>query len=247
MRGRATAVALPALAVLGARRRRRGRVDGVGSAEDRARRGRRRTRCSTRSSPSDLSRWSPEDAARVRAHAAQGDRQADGLGTVSPLVRSGLPGDHRPCDSRTIRAEPVDTGRPGAADESIFGGARPGSPTTPGDDDHAVRAECELASDRRGVALVAVALVAYVVSDDEDGARRDPRAELARNLADALDDALDDLRAEADPRRAVIAAYARLERILAANGVARDPSETPESISARARRPRADVRARSAA
>ena len=36
-----------------------------------------------------------------------------------------------------------------------------------------------------------------------------------------LDDTLDDLRAEADPRRAIIAAYARLERVLAANGVAR--------------------------
>ena len=43
-----------------------------------------------------------------------------------------------------------------------------------------------------------------------------------------LDDTLDDLRAEADPRRAVIAAYARLERVLAANGVARRTSETPD-------------------
>ena len=34
-------------------------------------------------------------------------------------------------------------------------------------------------------------------------------------LADVLDETLDDLRAEADPRRAVIAAYARMERALA--------------------------------
>ena len=42
---------------------------------------------------------------------------------------------------------------------------------------------------------------------------------LAEQLADVLDETLDDLRAEADPRRAIIAAYARLERVLAANGV----------------------------
>jgi hypothetical protein len=42
-----------------------------------------------------------------------------------------------------------------------------------------------------------------------------------------LDDTLDDLRAETDPRRAIIAAYARLERVLAANGVRRRTSDTP--------------------
>ena len=45
-----------------------------------------------------------------------------------------------------------------------------------------------------------------------------------------LDDTLDDLRAEADPRRAVIAAYARLERVLAAHGSRGDASETPEEL-----------------
>ena len=47
-------------------------------------------------------------------------------------------------------------------------------------------------------------------------------------LAVVLDETLDDLRAEADPRRAIIAAYARLERVLAANGVARRASETAD-------------------
>ena len=37
--------------------------------------------------------------------------------------------------------------------------------------------------------------------------------------ADVLDETLDDLRAETDPRRAVIAAYARMERALAAFGL----------------------------
>ncbi len=43
-----------------------------------------------------------------------------------------------------------------------------------------------------------------------------------------LDDTLDDIRGEADPRRAIIAAYARLERVLAANGVPREPAETAD-------------------
>jgi hypothetical protein len=56
---------------------------------------------------------------------------------------------------------------------------------------------------------------------------------IADALADALDDSLDDLRAEADPRRAVIAAYARLERVLAAHEFPRLASETPDELLAR--------------
>jgi uncharacterized protein DUF4129 len=50
----------------------------------------------------------------------------------------------------------------------------------------------------------------------------------AEALADVLAETLDDLRAEGDPRRAVIAAYARMERALAASGLPRDPAEAPE-------------------
>ena len=57
---------------------------------------------------------------------------------------------------------------------------------------------------------------------------RGPSDDLAEQLAVVLDDTLDDLRAEADPRRAIIAAYARLERVLAANGVPRHAAETPD-------------------
>lgn len=53
---------------------------------------------------------------------------------------------------------------------------------------------------------------------------RDP---LADALAAAVDESLDDLRAEPDPRRAVIAAYARLERVLASYGLPRKSSEAP--------------------
>ena len=53
-------------------------------------------------------------------------------------------------------------------------------------------------------------------------------ASLALTLADVLGDTLDDLRAEPDPRRAVIAAYARLERTLGAFGLPRRAAEAPD-------------------
>jgi hypothetical protein len=51
---------------------------------------------------------------------------------------------------------------------------------------------------------------------------------VALTLADVLGDTLDDLRAEPDPRRAVIAAYARLERTLGAFGLPRRAAEAPD-------------------
>jgi hypothetical protein len=59
------------------------------------------------------------------------------------------------------------------------------------------------------------------------------KAELAAELALTLDLSLDDLRAETDPRRAVIAAYARLERVLAVHGEPRLDADTPEEHLAR--------------
>jgi Domain of unknown function (DUF4129) len=64
-------------------------------------------------------------------------------------------------------------------------------------------------------------------------ARGELRVGLALAVAQALDESLDDLRAEADPRKAVIATYARLERVLAYYGVARRPSEAPLEYLAR--------------
>ena len=60
--------------------------------------------------------------------------------------------------------------------------------------------------------------------------REDP---LATELAAAVDESLDDLRAEPDPRRAVIAAYARLEHVLAAHRLPRRPAEAPLEYLAR--------------
>jgi Domain of unknown function (DUF4129) len=48
-----------------------------------------------------------------------------------------------------------------------------------------------------------------------------------------VSDAIDDLRGEADPRRAVIAAYARMERVLGQHGQPRRPSEAPFEYLAR--------------
>jgi hypothetical protein len=81
-------------------------------------------------------------------------------------------------------------------------------------------------------ALVAIAYVGLSVAARRRHGPR-PRSPLAATLADVLDDSLDDLRAETDPRRAVIAAYARLERVLAAHRLPRLSPETPEEYLAR--------------
>jgi len=59
-------------------------------------------------------------------------------------------------------------------------------------------------------------------------------AALAAALDEVLADSLDDLRADPDPRRAVIRAYARMERTFAAYGVPRDEAEAPLEYMARA-------------
>jgi uncharacterized protein DUF4129 len=52
-------------------------------------------------------------------------------------------------------------------------------------------------------------------------------ASVAEDLAAEMSDAIEDLEAEPDARRAVIAAYARMEGVLARHGLRRLPSETP--------------------
>ena len=56
----------------------------------------------------------------------------------------------------------------------------------------------------------------------------------AEALSDVLAATLDDLRSERDPRRAVIGAYARMERALAASGLPRGEAEAPEEYLVRA-------------
>jgi hypothetical protein len=57
--------------------------------------------------------------------------------------------------------------------------------------------------------------------------RRPPREPLPAVVAEELEQTLDELRAETDPRRAVIAAYARMERLLGESGLPRRPFEAP--------------------
>jgi uncharacterized protein DUF4129 len=54
-----------------------------------------------------------------------------------------------------------------------------------------------------------------------------PLPTIAEDLAASMSDAIEDLEAEPDARAAVIAAYARMERVFARHGLRRRPSETP--------------------
>jgi hypothetical protein len=79
-----------------------------------------------------------------------------------------------------------------------------------------------------GVLGVFGALAAVVVLGPQ--VRRsllDARAGRHDAVAALVDESIDDLRSESDPRRAVIAAYARMERGLGRAGLARKPFEAP--------------------
>ena len=75
------------------------------------------------------------------------------------------------------------------------------------------------------LAVAGAAVGAYVVRTRRPRASTGARVALA--LSNALDESLDDLRRERDARRAVIAAYARMERVLAASGLPRRAPEAP--------------------
>jgi hypothetical protein len=84
-----------------------------------------------------------------------------------------------------------------------------------------------------GLVLAGAAGVAVVRRRRNLGAWEE-EARLAVALDEVLADTLDDLRAESDPRRAVIRAYARMERTFAAYGLPREEAETPLEYLARA-------------
>jgi hypothetical protein len=85
------------------------------------------------------------------------------------------------------------------------------------------------------VVFVALGVVALFVTANPRRRRPVPDAVEPEDETIALLDAsLDDLRREPDPRRAVVAAYARMERRLAARGFARRPAETPTEYLRRA-------------
>ncbi len=108
---------------------------------------------------------------------------------------------------------------------------RPGKPPAPAPD-QTLRFEWTPVIVVGAVALAA--LVAAVIVYLRTRPRRDTReTSPAERLSDVLDDTLDDLRAERDPRRAVIAAYARMERALGSYGLPRRLYEAPLEYLAR--------------
>jgi len=78
-----------------------------------------------------------------------------------------------------------------------------------------------------------IAVAAFLVAERRRKRRLPRDFNAAEALSDVLDETLDDLRVETDPRRAVIAAYARLERVLGAHGEPRQDADTPEEHLAR--------------
>jgi hypothetical protein len=83
------------------------------------------------------------------------------------------------------------------------------------------------------LAGIAVLVAAYFVvrsrryEEPEDDVELRQADELEEVLARVVRETIDDLRGEADPRRAVIAAYARMEAILRRHGYGRRPAEAP--------------------
>lgn len=114
-----------------------------------------------------------------------------------------------------------------AANRRQTSGTGEATPAAPGQEGNAGEFAWIPVSITLGLIAVAIAGVWW-----SGRSRRRARGELgggplADALAAAVDESLDDLRAEPDPRRAVIAAYVRLERVLAGYGLPRKASEAP--------------------
>jgi MFS family permease len=77
------------------------------------------------------------------------------------------------------------------------------------------------------VALLAAALLVLILRERRRRRASARERALTERLLDVLDETLDDLRAEEDPRKAVIGAYSKMERTLAARGIPRHKSEAP--------------------
>jgi hypothetical protein len=79
------------------------------------------------------------------------------------------------------------------------------------------------------VALLVATALAYLFYLRRKGRRREIRQKrrLAAELEQVMAESVEELAMDPDPRRAVIAAYARMERVLAAQGSPRHPAEAP--------------------
>jgi uncharacterized protein DUF4129 len=78
-----------------------------------------------------------------------------------------------------------------------------------------------------------IAFAAFVIAERRRRRRLPKDWAVTEALSEVLEETLDDLRAEPDPRRAVIAAYARMERSLAAHGIPRRRFEAPHEYLSR--------------
>jgi hypothetical protein len=118
------------------------------------------------------------------------------------------------------------------AEEPGFGLGRPSAPreaSPAAKEVRPARFRWELAA---GIVAVGAAALAVALVRGRAGAEgmRDPGAKrelAAAELAGVVEGTIDDLRREADPRRAVIAAYAQMERVLVRHGLPRDRAEAP--------------------
>lgn len=84
--------------------------------------------------------------------------------------------------------------------------------------------------------LIVVGAVLWLRARRPEDAELDPlerRERVAAELASIVDGTIDDLRRERDPRRAVIAAYAQMEKALSNHGLPRERSEAPFEYLAR--------------
>ena len=77
------------------------------------------------------------------------------------------------------------------------------------------------------VVLLAGTAAVLVASRNARGRPRPLRSRRSAAVTAALDESIDDLRSDPDLRRAIVAAYARMERALAAAGLPRRASEAP--------------------
>jgi membrane protease YdiL (CAAX protease family) len=112
------------------------------------------------------------------------------------------------------------------SDAAISQQVQPGQPVPEESSERTARVVWPLAV---GLAVLIVAIIVAAVVVDRRRRRSDAAhtPEQLEELGRALDEAIDDLRRDPDPRRAVIAAYARMEQALTLYGFPRRPSEAP--------------------
>jgi Domain of unknown function (DUF4129) len=114
---------------------------------------------------------------------------------------------------------------PESTDAALPGKLRPGQPVAEEDMERSPRVVWPLAVALAALVLASVIVLVIVDRRRSRAAARSP--EELEELARALDEAIEDLRRDPDPRRAVVAAYARMEQALSYYGLPRRPSEAP--------------------